>query len=182
MTFAFVYLGIAIFLRINGVSAAESFIISLTSAVSMVWLYEILYHFSFWNSWNFGNPPYFLLKGNTIFLNYALISLTVLSGYRYMKTNRLFWLALIAMTILWIFWITIGFPQYEFPNTLYAFAWPRIIINNPNAFAFPLTSITKLLLGTAYVLFYLPSKQKLSVAKEGIKRFLIKRGFLDYNE
>jgi hypothetical protein len=99
-----------------------------------------------------------------------------------MKTNRLFWLALIAMTILWIFWITIGFPQYEFPNTLYAFAWPRIIINNPNAFAFPLTSITKLLLGTAYVLFYLPSKQKLSVAKEGIKRFLIKRGFLDYNE
>ena len=182
MTFAFVYLGTAVFLRINGVSAAESFIISLTSAVSMVWLYEILYHFSFWNSWNYGNPPYFLLNGNTIFLNYGLISLTALSGYRYMKTNRWFWLALIAMTILWIFWITIGFPQYAFPQTLYVFAWPRIIIDNPHALAFPLNSITKLLLGTAYVLLYLPSRQKLSVAKEGIKRFLIKRGFLDYNE
>ncbi len=182
MTFAFVYLGTAVFLRINGVSDAESFIISLTSAVSMAWLYEILYHFSFWNSWNYGNPPYFLLKGNTIFLNYGLIALTALSGHRYMKASRWFWLALIAMTILWIFWITIGFPQYEFPQTLYTFAWPRIIISNPYALAFPLNSLTKLLLGTAYVLLYLPSRQKLSVAKEGIKRFLIKRGILDYNE
>jgi len=182
MTFAFVYLGIAVFLRINGVSAVESFIISLTSAISMVWLYEILYHFSFWDSWNYGKPPYFLLNGNTLFLNYAIISLTALSGYKYMKANRWFWLALIGMAILWIFWITIGFPQYAFPQTLYVFAWPRIIIDNPHALAFPLNSLTKLLLGTAYVLLYLPSRQKLSVAKDGIKRFLIKRGLLDYNE
>ena len=182
MTFAFVYLGIAIFLRINGVSAAESFIICLTSAASMVWLYEILYHFSFWDSWNYGNPPYFLLNGNTLFLNYGLISLTALSGYRYMKANRWFWLALIAMAILWIFWITIGFPQYAFPQMLYVFAWPRIIIDNPHALAYPLNAITKFLLGTAYVLLYLPSRQKLSVAKDDIKRFLIKRGFLDYKE
>ena len=182
MIFAFVYLGIAVFLSINGVSAAESFIISLTSAVSMVWLYEVFYHFSFWNSWNYGHPPYFFLNGNVLFLNYAIISLAALSGYKYMKTSRWFWLVLIAMTILWIFWITIGFPQYAFPQTLYVFAWPRIIINNPHALAFPLNSITKLLLGTAYVLFYLPSRQKLSMAKDGVKRFLIKRGFLDYNE
>lgn len=182
MTFAFVYLGIAVFLRINGVSAAESFIISLTSAVSMIWLYEILYHFSFWNSWNYGNPPYFLLNGNTLFLNYGIISLTALSGYKYMKTSRWFWLVLIAMTILWIFWITIGFPQYAFPQTLYVFAWPRIIIDNPHALAFPLNSITKVLLGAAYVLLYLPSRQKLSTAKDGIKRFLTKRGLLDYTE
>jgi len=182
MTFAFVYVGIAVFLRINGVSAAESFIISLTSAISMVWLYEILYHFSFWDSWNYGKPPYFLLNGNTIFLNYAIISLTALSGYKYIKANKWFWLALITMAILWIFWITIGFPQYSFPQTLYVSAWPRIIIGNPHALAFPLNSLTQLLLGTAYVLLYLPSRQKLSVAKDGIKRFLIKRGFLDYNE
>jgi len=182
MTFAFVYLGTAVFLRINGASATESFIISLTSAVSMVWLFEVLYHFSFWNSWNYGNPPYFFLNANTIFLNYAIISLTALSGYRYMKTNRWFWLTLIAMAIFWIFWITIGFPQYSFPHTLYVFAWPRIIMDNPHAFAFPLYSITMFLLGTSYILLYLPSKQKLSLAKAGIKRFLIKRGFLDYNE
>ena len=182
MTFAFVYLGTAIFLRINGVSAAESFIISLTSAVSMVWLYQVLYHFSFWNSWNYGKPPYFLLNGNTLFLDYAIISLTALSGYRYMKTNRWFWFALIAMAILWIFWITIGFPQYTFPQTLYVFAWPRIIIDNPHAYAFLLNSLTILLLGTAYVLLYLPNRQKLSLTKDGLKRFLIKLGFLDYNE
>ena len=182
MTFAFVYLGIAVFLRISGISTAESFVISLTSAISMVWLYEILYHFSFWNSWSYGKPPYLFLTGNVIFLNYAVISLTALSGYKYMKTNRWFWLVLIAMTILWIFWITIGFPQYAFPQTLYVFAWPRIIVDNPHVLAFPLNSITKLLLGTAYVVLYLPSRQKLSMAKDGIKRFLIKRGFLDYNE
>jgi len=182
MTFAFVYLGIAVFLRISGISTAESFIISLTSAISMVWLYEILYHFSFWNSWSYGKPPYLFFTGNVIFLNYAVISLTALSGYKYMKTNRWFWLVLIAMTILWIFWITIGFPQYAFPQTLYVFAWPRIIVDNPHVLAFPLNSITKLLLGTAYVVLYLPSRQKLSMAKDGIKRFLIKRGFLDYNE
>ena len=182
MTFAFVYLGIAIFLRINRVSSAKSFIISLTSTISMFLLYEILYHFSFWNSSNYGRPPYLFLSGNTLFLGYAIISLTALSGYKYMKTNRWFWLVLIAMTILWIFWITIGFPQYAFPQTLYIFAWPRLVIDNPHALAFPLTSITELLLGTAYVLLYLPSRQKLSMAKDGIKRFLIKRGFLDYNE
>src|SRR5208283_4973636 len=133
----------------NGVSAAESFIISLTSAVSMVWLFQVLYHFSFWNSWNYGKPPYFLLNGNTIFLEYGIISLTALSGYRYMKVNRRFGLALIIMMISWIFWITIGFPQYTFPQTLYAFAWPRIIIDNPHALAFPLYSITMVLLATA---------------------------------
>jgi len=182
MTFAFVYLGTAVFLRINGVSAAESFIISLTSAVSMVWLYEILYHFSFWNSWNYGKLPYFFLKGNVLFLNYGTISLTALSGYKYLKVNKWFWLTLIAMMALWLFWITIGFPQYDSSQTLYVFAWPRMVIDNPYTLAFPLNSITKLLLGASYVLLYLPSKQKLSVAKDGIKHALIKRGFLDYNE
>jgi hypothetical protein len=182
ITFAFVYLGTAIFLRINGVSPAESFIISLTSTVSMIWLYQILYHFSFWDSWNYGKPPYLFLNGNTIFLNYGVISLTALSGYRYMKTNRWFWFVLVAIAVLWIFWITIGFPQYEFPKTLYAFAWPRIIMTNPYVYAFPLNAVTMFLLGTAYVLLYLPSRQKLALAKEGIKEFLIKRGFLDYNE
>jgi len=182
MTFAFLYLGVAVFLRIDGVSIAESFVICLTSAVSMVWLYEVLYHFSFWNSWNYGKPPYLFLTGNTLFLNYAIISLTALSGYKYMKTNRWFWLVIVAMTVLWIFWITIGFPQYALPQTLYVFAWPRVAIGNPHAWAFSLNSITKLLLGAGYVLLYLPSSQKLSVAKEGIRRYLIKRGFLDYKE
>ena len=182
MTSAFVYLGTAVFLRINGVSAAKSFIICLTSTISMFLLYEVLYHFSFWNSSNYGKPPYLFLSGNILFLSYAIISLSALSGYKYMKANRWFWLVLITMTILWIFWITIGFPQYAFPQTLYIFVWPRIVICNPHALAFPLDSITKLLLGAAYVLLYLPSRQKFSMAKEDIKRFLIKRGFLDYNE
>ncbi len=179
MTLAFVYIGVAIFLRINEVPDAEGFIISLTSAISMIWLYEILFHFSFWDSWNYGNPPYFLLKENTIFLNYGLISLSALTGYRFMKANRWFWLVLITMTVLWVFWITIGFPLFYSPQTLYDFAWPRLIINNPHALAFSLNSITKLLLGAAYVLLQLPSRQKLSETKKAVKRFLTERGILD---
>ncbi|MGZ4850272.1 MAG: hypothetical protein ACXV2C_02700 [Candidatus Bathyarchaeia archaeon] len=179
MTFAIVYLGVSIFLRMNGVPAAEIFIISLTSLISMIWLYEILFHFSFWDSWNYGKPPYFLLNVNTIFISYGLISLSALSGYKYMKANKWFWLALLTTAVLWIFWITIGFPQFEFPKVLYDFAWPKIPINNPQALAFPLNTITKLLLSFSYVLLYLPSRQKFYKVIKSVKHFLVERGFLD---
>ena len=179
MAVAFVYLGIALFLQINGVSAAESFIICLTGTISMFWLFEILFHFSFWNSWNYGKPPYCLLSENVIFINYGLIALSALSGYRYAKTSRWFWLTILAVAVLWIFWITIGYPQYEFPQKVYTFAWPRIVINNPNALALPLNTVTKFLLGAAYVLPYLPSNQKFSKTKNDVKRFLVERGFLE---
>jgi len=179
ITFGTVYLGVEIFLRISSVSVAERFIISLTSMVSMIWLYEILYHFSYWNSWNYGNFPYFLLKSNTIFLFYGLISLTALSGYRYMKVNRWFWIVLLTMAILWVFWITIGFPQFESPNVLFESPLPRLIIDNPHVFAFPLNAITKFLLGLAYILLYLPSRNKLAEAKSSLRNFLIQRGVLD---
>ena len=178
ITFALVYLGTAVFLRMKGVSVAESFIISLTSTVSMIWLYEILYHFSFWDSWSYGKPPYFFLKQNVNFLSYGLISLTALSGYKYAKTGWWYWFLPISMAFLWIFWITIGFPQIETPKVLYNFAWSRIAIANPDALAYPLNSITKFLLGLSYILIYLPSKQQLSIAKQNVKHFLVERGFL----
>ena len=180
MTFAFVYLGVAAFLRIKGVPIAESFVISITSTISMIWFYEILYHFSFWDSWNYGSPPYFFLKMNINFLDYGLVSLSALSGYRYMRASRWFWLALLTIAVLWIFWIMIGFPQLLFPQDLYNFALPRIVINNPHALAFPLNAITKFLLGAAYVLLYLPSRQQFSETKEYFKRFLANRNFPGY--
>lgn len=178
MTFAFVYFGTAFFLRIRNISAAESFVISLTSTISMIWLYEILYHFSFWDSWNYGIPPFFLLKENIIFLNYALISLSALSGYKQIKMTKWLSLVLIMGTILWIFWVAIGFPQYELPQQLFTFAWPIMPIKNPHTLAFPLYSLTKFLLGLAYVCLYLPSKQEFSLTMQGVKKFLTKRGFL----
>ena len=179
ITFGTVYLGVEIFLRISGISVAERFIISLTSMVSMIWLYEILYHFSYWNSWNYGIFPYFLLESNNIFLIYGLVSLTALSGYRYMKLNRWFWIVFLAMASLWAFWITIGFPQFEFPNMLFDSALPRLVIDNPHVFAFPLNAITKFLLGLAYILLYLPSRKKLAEAKVDLRNYLIQRGVLD---
>ena len=179
ITFGTVYVGVEIFLRISGVSVAERFIISLTSMVSMIWLYEILYHFSYWNSWNYGVFLYFLLESNNIFLIYGLVSLTALSGYKYMKLNRWFWIVLLTMASFWVFWITIGFPQFEFPNVLFDSALPRLVIDNPHAFSFPLNAITKLLLGLAYVLLYLPNREKLAEAKVNLRNYLIQRGVLD---
>ena len=134
---------------------------------------------SHWNSWNYGIFPYFLLESNTIFLFYGLVSLAALSGYRYMKVNRWFWIVFLAMASLWVFWITIGFPQVEFPNVLFDSALPRLSIYNPHVFAFPLNAITKFLLGLAYVLLYLPSRKKLAEAKVSLKNFLMQRGILD---
>lgn len=177
MTFSFVYLGIAALLKMKGVPIVESFVISVTSTVSMIWLYEILYHFSFWDSWNYGTPPYFILKMNVNFLDYGLISLGALSGFRYMKANKWLWIVLLTMSALWIFWIMIGFPQLIFPKELYNFFLPRIVIANPHALAYPINALTKFLLGAAYVLLYLPSGQKLSETKEYLKNFLSKRAF-----
>ena len=184
MTFASVYLGVAAFLKIRGIPIAESFVISLTSTISMIWFYEILYHFSFWDSWNYGTPPYFFLKMNINFLDYGLIALSALSGYKYMKSNKWFWLILLTTAALWIFWIMIGFPQLIFPKELYNFFLPRIIIDNPHALAYPLNAITKFLLGAAYVLLYLPNRQQFSDTKEYFRRFLSKRNFLgnDYQD
>ena len=95
-----------------------------------------------------------------------------------MKMNRLFWIVLLAMASLWIFWITIGFPQFEFPNVLFDSALPRLVIDNPHVFAFPLNAITKFLLGLAYILLYLPSREKLTEAKLRLRSFLIQRGIL----
>jgi hypothetical protein len=56
---------------------------------------------------------------------------------------------------------------------------PRIAIDNAHALAFPINSITKFLLGGAYVLLYLPSRQKFSEAKKDFRGFLAQNGFLD---
>jgi len=62
---------------------------------------------------------------------------------------------------------------------LFDSALPRIVIDNPHVFAFPLNAITKFLLGLAYVLFYLPSRKKLAEAKSSLRNFLMQRGVLD---
>ena len=180
ITFGVVYLGVAIFLRISKVPIVERFLISLTSLVSMIWLYEILYHFSFWDSWNYGAYPYFLIKSNVMFLYYGLVALTALSGYKYLKLNKWFWIVLLAMAGIFVFWIAIGFPQYESPNVLYDSALPRLVIDNPYVFALPLNVLTKLILGFAYILLYLPSRKNFSEARVSLRNFLIQRGILDY--
>ncbi len=179
ITFALVYLGIAIFLQIRHVSLAESFVISLTSMVSMIWLYEILYHFSFWVSWNYGKPPFLLLKENAIFLNYALIAATAFAGYKYMKKSIWLLLSFLVMASAWVFWIAIGFPQFEFPGILYDFPWQRLVINNPDAWALPLNLLTKFFLGLTYILLYLPSKLEFINAKKDIHRKFVDRGILE---
>ena len=179
ITFAFVYLGVAVFLQMRRVSLPESLVISLTSMVSMIWLYEILYHFSFWNSWSYGKQPFLFLKENAIFINYGLIAATAIAGYRYLKPNRWLWLSVLVMACLWIFWIMIGFPQFEFPGRLYDYPWSRLGIDNPDGWALPLNVAVKLLLGLAYVLAYLPSRLEFSNAAKGIHQVLVERGFLD---
>jgi hypothetical protein len=110
---------------------------------------------------------------NVNFIDYGLISLGALSGYKYVKASKWFWIVVLILSCLWIFWIMIGFPQLLFPKELYNFFLPRIVIDNPHALAYPINAITKFLLGAAYVLLYLPSRQKFSETKEFFKRFLI---------
>ena len=135
MAFALVYLGTAVFLRISGVSAAESFIISLTSAINGLALRNSL-SFLILGCLELRKAPYFLLNGNAIFLNYGIISLTALSGYKYLKANKWFWLAVIAMTTIWLFWIT-GFSTVRISTNDLHLCLPKNNHRQPICFSVP---------------------------------------------
>ena len=83
---------------------------------SGIWLYEIAYHYS----WGLGglqsdfSTLSVAIGGNVPFPIYFAIFLTVLPlvGRRYMTLNRVFFLAASLSAILFVIWLSIGFPQF----------------------------------------------------------------------
>lgn len=159
-----VFLAISIPLTMKGQSAIEALSVSLIATFSFIWTYEALYHFGFWSSWNYWQPPYIFLPSNQPNLAEASTALVIIAAYRYMHLGKT-QIALFAASLgLFLFWILVGYPQISNPGQVFPFyvpnvcgthCLPQIIVSNPDAFAYPLNALTKVTLAVAFVsLFY----------------------------
>jgi len=157
-SYSLVYLAISYFLR-RQTSEPNVCIIALTNTLSMIWLYEIFYHFSFWIYWNYSQPPYVFIPENYMQINYALIALTAFSGYRYARISRLTIAFGVTLSFLWLFWVLIGFPQFH-TSELYPWGTPQIRLANPLDLAYPLNALTKVFLALTYISLYIPKERE----------------------
>ncbi len=168
-----------VFLRRQGVGK-ERVVMALTSSVSGIWLYELVYHYSYLDYKTNSlatNLSYFIADLKFLTINtdgrefpliWAIIMISLpLVGYRYMRLNRIFVATLLASLSLFSVWIIVGYPQFTNPQE-----WPVMTpmwflipasyayTNSPLVmfWAFVFNSATKLLAVVPSVLFYDPKR------------------------
>ena len=151
--FSIVFVGVAIQLGRRNVPDLETFSIALATTLSAIWLYELIYHYSFIGYFNYFRYPFFQFSdASTLFMDGAL-SLLVIVGHKYirMKSNYFLWSSIIIFLILYSTWLLLGFPQY----TDRTFQLPRlIVVEDPFSAAFVLDRFSKLFLCIAWVFLY----------------------------
>lgn len=159
-TYALVFSSIRVITYRRGATKVDSGLIALTSTLSFIWLYEIIYHYSFWVYWNYSKPPYIFEDGNYYFLLvFTPIVLCIFTGYRYISLNPIALISLVFFLSTWLIWVMIGFPQVSFPGNLYPFGSIYISVSNPDDWSYPLNALTKYFLGLFYLFIYLPRKR-----------------------
>ena len=114
----------------------ERFFVGLTTAVSGMWLYEILYHYGFLTT-----IPYVLENiqtfnidtglGTYFPLPWALIMVSLpLVAYKHMSINKLFVLCGFLTLVLFGLWISMGYPQWMYPSLFFT---NRLIVVSPTS-------------------------------------------------
>ncbi len=150
--FSTAFIGTAILVRRRGLDYMEAFLVALTAMVSMIWMYEIFYHFGFYVDWEFAQqPPAVLANYNQPVITDFLLASVGLVGLKYMRAGRWFALSFGTFLVAFVVWVIIGYPQIAFPGTLYPFGAIFIHVPNPDAWAYPLNILTKYLLSFSYV-------------------------------
>jgi len=151
--FSLVFIGVAILLAGRGVPDLETFSIALATTVSAIWLYELIYHYSFPVYFNYFRFPFFDFNDAHTLLLEGATSLLVLAGYKYarLRGNNVFWLLVLAFFATYTAWLLIGFPQFDGTFTL-----PRYLqVGNPFFAGYILNRVSKLLLCLSWVALYL---------------------------
>jgi hypothetical protein len=151
--FSVVFVGVAVQLARRSVPDLETFSIALATTISAIWLYELVYHYSFVGYFNNFRYPFFQFSdANTLLVDGAL-SLLVIVGHNYIKLNRnyLFWSFILIFGILYATWLLLGFPQYVDRT----FQLPRlIVVADPFSAAFILNRLSKLSLCISWIFLY----------------------------
>ena len=158
----------------------ERIFLALTSTVSGIWLYELVYHYCYLdyakNSLNttlsyFYSDLRFLTfntDGRQFPLFWAIIMIALpLAGYKYMQVNKPFVVTSTLSLILCLVWVEVGYPQFMNPQS-----WPIMtpnwfLISPSHAFTnspiivfwgYFFNSITKILTIVPSLLFYRQKK------------------------
>jgi hypothetical protein len=157
-SFSIVFLGTALLLRRRGVSDGKVFIISLTTMVSMIWMYELFYFLGFRADWSLGNET--SIASYQVLLSHILWISPALVGLRYMRLSVPFAICSISFIVVFLIWVMIGYPQILSPGQLYPFDGVVLIqVSNPSSWALFLNEITKYLLAASYFSVFLPKSK-----------------------
>jgi hypothetical protein len=151
--FSTAFIGTAILVKRRGLGDMDSFLAALTSMVSMIWMYEIFYHFGFYADWEFGKQSQNLVVANynQPVLTDFLLAAVGLVGLKYMHAGRWFVLTFGAFLVTFFAWVLMGYPQVTTPGSLYPFGAILIHVSDPQSWAYPLNILTKYLLALTYV-------------------------------
>lgn len=151
--FSIVFVGVAVQLARKNVPDLETFSIALATTLSAIWLYELIYHYSFVSYFNYFHYPFFQFSDASTLLVDGALSLLVIVGHKHvrLKGNYFFWSFILIFGILYVTWLLIGFPQYVDRT----FQLPRLIeVPDPFVAAFLLNRISKLSLCISWVSLY----------------------------
>ena len=152
--FSLVFLGVAVQLARRNVADLEIFSVALATTISAIWLYELIYHYSFIGYFNFFRYPFFQFSDASTLLMDGTLSLLILVGYKHIsvKRNYVLWGLLLIFVALYATWLLLGFPQY----TDRTFKLERFLyLEDPFPAAFLLNRFSKLFLCIAWVSLYL---------------------------
>lgn len=161
--FAAVFLGTAYLVRRRGLAYMDSFLVALTTMVSMIWMYEIWYHFGFYVDWEFGKQSQNLVVANynqPVIIDFILAAVGLV-GLKYMHAGPYFGASFAAFVVAFVAWVLIGYPQLTSPGSLFPFGSFLIRVPDPGAWAYPLNALTKYLLAASYVSLFVGRRDEL---------------------
>ena len=151
--FSTVFILTAIAVRRRGAGYMDAFLLALTTMVSMIWMYEIFYHFGFYADWEFGSQA-----ESSVIANYnqpviidVLLASVGLVGLKYMHLGLPFIASFGAFLAALVLWVAIGYPQVATPGAVYPFGAILIHVSDLGFWAYAFNILTKYLLAFTYV-------------------------------
>ena len=170
--FSIVYLGAGILLAKREVPDVETFSIALATTLSAIWLYELIYHYSFPVYFNYFKFPFFDFNDTNTLLLEGATSLLVLVGYKYfrVKGNYYFWGLVSLFCILYGIWILMGFTQTSGTSYL-----PQYIhVNDPVLVGYILNRSSKLVLCLSWISLYTEPSTFIIRRRRNMDAFVLK--------
>lgn len=150
--YSMVFIFTAVLLMSRGLRDVEAFSIALSTTISAIWLYELIYHYSFPIYFNYFKYPYFDFKDFRTLFNHGGLAALILVGYRHIKVkkNYYFITAFLSFSTTYALWLLTGFYHLDGKTYLPAI----IIVNDPVSFGFFMNRLSKLLLCVAWIMLY----------------------------